>query len=90
MQYALIEMKNVRDKAIAHSEAIHASRLKLPTYAKIDQLVDMAKKFVVVVGNGYLGINYEPDGKYLYTSDAKRASRSLRRLLVKAGILEDI
>ena len=87
---ALDALKKVRDKAIAHPEAIEASELKLPTYAKIDQLVDMAKKFVVVIGNGYLGMNYELNGKYLHTSDAKRASRSLRRLLIKAGILEDV
>lgn len=90
MQDALNALKKVRDKAIAHREAIELSELKLPYYAEIDQLVDMAKKFVVVIGNGYLGMNYELNGKYLYTSDAKRASRSLRRLLIKAGILEDV
>ena len=90
MQDALNALKNARDKAIAHSEAIEVSGLKLPSYTKIDQLVDTAKKFVVVIGNGYLGMNYEIDNKYLYTSDAKRASRSLRRLLIKAGILEDV
>lgn len=89
MQDALKALKKVRDKAIAHSEAIELSELQLPTYAKIGQLVDMAKKFVVVIGNGYLGMNYEANGKYLHTSGAKRASRSLSRLLIKAGILED-
>jgi len=87
---ALNALRKVRNKAIAHREAIEVSELKLPYYAKIDQLVDMAKKFVVVIGNGYLGMNYELNGKYLHTSDAKRARRSLGRLLIKAGILEDV
>ena len=87
---ALDALKKVRNKVIAHREAIESSELKLPTYAKIDQLVNMAKKFVVVVGNSYLGGNYEVNGRYLRTSDAKRASRFLRRLLIKAGILEDV
>jgi len=89
MPRALNALKTVRDKAIAHREAIEISGLKIPSYAKIDQLVDLAKKFVIIVGNGYLGMNYELDGRYLHTSDAKRASRSLRRLLVKAGVLQD-
>lgn len=89
MPRALNALKTIRDKAIAHREAIEVSGLKIPSYAKIDQLVDLAKKFVIIVGNGYLGLNYELDGRYLHTSDAKRASRSLRRLLVKAGVLQD-
>jgi len=87
---ALDALKKVRDKALAHREAIEVSGLRLPSYAKIDKLVDLAKKFVVVVGNGYLGRNYEVNGRYLHTSDAKRASRSLKRLLIKAGIVRDI
>jgi len=90
MQDAINMLKIVRNKAIAHRQAIEVSGLKLPSYGKIDQLIDMAKKFVIVIGNGYLGMNYELNGKYSYTSDAKRAGRSLRRLLIKAGILEDV
>jgi hypothetical protein len=90
MQKALNELKTIRDKAIAHREAIEVSGLKIPSYAKIDQLIDLAIKFVIIVGNGFLGINYEVDGRYLHTSNAKRASRSLRRLLVKADILQNV
>lgn len=89
MPRALNALKTIRDKAIAHREAIQVSGLKIPSYAKIDQLVDLAKKFIIIVGNGYLGINYEVDSRYFHTSKAKRASRSLRRLLVKAGVLQD-
>lgn len=89
MPRALNALKTIRDKAIAHREAIEVSGLKIPSYAKIDQLIDLAIKFVIIVGNGYLGINYEVDGRYFHTSEAKRASRSLRRLLVKAGVLQD-
>jgi hypothetical protein len=90
MQDALNMLKNVRDKAIAHSEAIEILGLKPPSYIKIDRLVDQAKMFVIIVGSGYLGLNYELDGRYLHSSDAKRASRSLRRLLIKAEILKDV
>ncbi len=89
MPRALNALKTIRDKAIAHREAIEVSGLKIPSYAKIDQLVDLAKKFIIIVGNGYLGINYEVDSRFFHTSEAKRASRSLRRLLVKAGVLQD-
>jgi len=89
MPRALNALKTIRDKAIAHREAIEVSGLKIPSYAKIDQLIDLSIKFVIIVGNGYLGINYEVDSRYFHTSEAKCASRSLRRLLVKAGVLQD-
>jgi hypothetical protein len=89
-QKALNALKTIRDKAIAHREAIEVSGLKIPSYAKIDQLIDLAIKFVIIVGDGYLGVNYEVDGRYFHTSGAKRASRSLRRLLVKARVLQDV
>jgi len=90
MPKALDALKTIRDKAIAHREAMEVSGLKIPSYAKIDQLIDLAIRFVIIVGNGYLGINYEIAGRYFHTSGAKRASRSLRRLLVKAGVLQDV
>jgi hypothetical protein len=89
-QKTLNALKTIRDKAIAHREAIEVSGLKIPSYLKIDQLIDQAIKFVIIVGNGYLGINYEVDGRYFHTSGAKRASRSLRRLLVKARVLQGV
>jgi len=39
MPRALNALKTIRDKAIAHREAIEVLGLKIPSYAKIDQLI---------------------------------------------------
>jgi len=84
---ALNALKTARDKQIAHHEAIESKNLPKATYAEIDQLVAYAKQFLAIVGDAYLSTRYEfEDGTYRFTSDAKRATRSLKRLLLKAGV----
>lgn len=76
---------------IAHPEAITTvSDLPRTTFDEIKQLVVYAKKFLGIVGIGYLSIAYEDDeGNYLLSSDAKRTTRAMERLLQKAGILSE-
>ncbi len=84
---ALDALKTARDKQIAHHEAIESKNFPKATYAEIDQLVAYAKQFLAIVGDAYLSAVYEvEDGTYRFTSDAKRATSSLKRLLIKAGV----
>jgi hypothetical protein len=87
---ALLALKTVRDKTVAHPEAISLGQLPKSTFADIDRLVCLAKAFLGAVGFGYLSTAYEDDGgHYFMSSDAKRSTVCLRRLLQKAGVVPE-
>ena len=86
---AVLALKTVRDKKIAHPEAISSEHLPKSTFADIDQLASFAKAFIGAVGFGYLNIAYEDDGGHFLSFDAKKSTVSLRRLLQKANVLPD-
>ena len=84
---ALQALKTVRDKTVAHPEAIAFSELPKTTYSDLDRLVALARTFVSAVGFGYLSTAYTDDsGDHFMSSDAKRSTFCLRRLLQKAGV----
>lgn len=84
---SLMALKTIRDKTVAHPEAISFSELPKTTFEDIDRLVALARTFVGVVGFGYLSTAYMDDsGDHFMSSDAKRSTFCLRRLLQKAGI----
>jgi hypothetical protein len=82
-------VKEVRDKTIAHHEIVDAGKKPSATYAELDHLIEYAKNFACVVGAGYLSVMYGTADDYILTSDAKRASICLNRMLVKAAVIED-
>ena len=83
-------LRQLRDKVIAHNEAIDRDALNKVTWGQAISLVTYAKHFVAAVGCGYLGMYFNGDGDdYLLTRDARRTSTGLRRLLRAAGIAED-
>lgn len=88
---ALMALKTVRDKTVAHPEAIAISELPKTTFADIDRLAALARTFLGAVGFGYLSTAYADDsGDHLMSSDAKRSAFCLRRLLQNAGIVTQI
>lgn len=85
---ALEALRTLRDKVVAHPEAIRLEDIPKPLYHEIEDLVELARAFVAVVGFGYLSIAYEADdGHYFMAGDAKRPSTSLKRLLQAADVL---
>lgn len=83
------KLKTIRDKSIAHHEAIQVSELPRHTYDDMDQLLKLAKDFLSSIGNGYLSRAYECDGEaFPLTSDAARTSRAMKRLLKNCNIIE--
>ncbi len=90
LETALHALKTVRDKNVAHHEAIEWENLPKPTYAQLRELTELAKEFVSVVGLPYLSTVYRCDrGDYLLSSDAGRAFRCLKRMLTKLGVLSE-
>lgn len=86
---ALNALKTLRDKVIAHPEAVRLKDLPKATLQDVRELVKFAKFFVSTIGFAYLSTAYADDsGRYLLSSDAARASRCLRRLLQAAGVIK--
>jgi hypothetical protein len=80
-------LRQSRDKIIAHNEAIERSTLQRPTWGGTVSLVDYAKDFVSTIGFGYLSTHFgQGRSDYYLTHQARRTSRSLRRLLEAAKI----
>lgn len=90
LSLSLSTLRQSRDKAIAHNEAIELSALQTSTWGEATSLIDYAKDFVATVGSGYLGLLFGEGSKdYILTTDARRTSIILRRLLKAAGIAAD-
>ncbi len=86
---ALDSLKTLRDKFVAHPEAVKPGDLPRTTFHKISQLLGFAKFFVSTIGVAYLRKFYvDSSGSYGLSVDAGRASRSLKRLLQASGVIE--
>lgn len=82
-------IKDSRDKLIAHSE-MHIEREALTriTWDEIDILINFAKNIVGIISFSFFSSCYiDDDGNCGLTSDAKRASSCLNRLLTKSEII---
>jgi AbiU2 len=91
LSFSLNKLRQSRDKAIAHNEAIESSALQVSTWGEANSLVRYAKEFVSTVEKGYLGLSRdEGSGDYIFANDSRRTSIALRRLLKEAGIVADI
>jgi hypothetical protein len=90
LSLSLSTLRQSRDKAIAHNEAIELSELQTSTWGEATSLIAYAKEFVATVGSGYLGLLFGEGSKdYILTTDARRTSIILRRLLKATGVAAD-
>ena len=71
-------VKEKRDKVIAHREAIDELELARPKWGELEDLIALAKCFYEVVGEGVIGRPIDSDPRVLM--------RSFKRLLVQAGV----
>jgi hypothetical protein len=80
LDQALANVKRVRDKALAHHDRIDPASLLVPGWPKVVELIEIARRFVVLVAEGYLNVHHDLAG------DASRSATSLRRLLGRTGL----
>jgi hypothetical protein len=78
----ITRIKERRDKFIAHNERLY-SPLPDSYWKDITTLLDLAKKFICLVGLGYLGHHYQKDGKYTWINDEEKIKSSFEKLLAK-------
>ena len=87
---ALEGLKMLRDKVIAHNEAVSKADLKSTAWNKAEKLLNYAKDFAEVVGAAYLALMYKDvEGTYGLTKDAQRITWHMKKLLARAGIVDD-
>lgn len=79
-------IKNIRNKRLAHNESIDEAKISVILWQELDNLVELAKTILGIIGNHYLGSFYEINGEYALSYDALIESRSLVRLFRQAGI----
>lgn len=80
-------IKNIRDKRLAHNESIDEAKISVVLWQELENLVELAKSVLGIIGNHYLGSLYEINGEYTLSEDALIESRSLVRLFRQAGII---
>jgi len=86
---ALKAWRTKRNKRIAHKEDTSVDQLPPTTWKQGQVLLDDAKRFLSLVGWGYLSRVYMfDDDRYHLTRDAERSALALRRLLKMAGSRE--
>jgi hypothetical protein len=84
-------LQEIRDKRIAHNEAIEPSDLQPVTWGQAIASINFAKNFLTTIGYGYLNIAFDPGcSDYYFLDQAKRPSVDLRRLLNAADISQDV
>jgi len=84
LDQAFQHLKTVRDKAIAHHDRVSHSSLLIPGWGQLVDLINSAREIVELVAHAYLG------GSYDLASDASQAARSLRRLLNRVGLGQNL
>ena len=80
LDQALVNVKRVRDKALAHHDRVDRASLVVPAWAKLAELIGFARRFAVLIARSYLNVHHDLE------HNAARAASSLRRLLKSAGL----
>ena len=76
---ALDKLKTVRDKAFAHNE--QAATISGPTWESLQDLINIAKSVVGIMGWAYFSTAYVVNGQYILSDDARRPTYALDELL---------
>lgn len=88
LSIALRNLREARNKVIAHNEAIPQSARTLATWAETELLVNYAKNFLTTISFGFLSLYMGNDSRtYRSTKDAHRTSYELNQLLQAARIV---
>ena len=83
------KLKGVRDRRLAHDEVVEPREVAHPTYAELEALLTPAKIFIELVGMPFTSVAYASvDFDHFLSSDAKRSTICLRRMLEKHQILD--
>lgn len=79
---ALRALKTLRDKRIAHPEAIELTEIEKTTWGQAEPLLSIARTTVGIIGDAYLSTAYVDDkGSYLPSIDGARVGSAMGRLI---------
>jgi hypothetical protein len=75
-------LKTLRDKRIAHPEAIDLAKIEKTTWGEAETLLQIARTTVGIIGDAYLSTAFVDDkGSYLQSIDGARVGSALGRLI---------
>ncbi len=84
------KLKALRNKKVAHNEAIPLDEVEKPIWEEAEQALEFATKFIAIGGNSYFNIVFgDQNYNFCYEYDAKSLSANLSKLLRTAGIAKD-
>jgi hypothetical protein len=86
-QEKIKELKEIRDKILAHNEVVN--NVKTIKWTTFDELIDFVKMVIGIVGWAFLSTVYMQDGKHLLSEDAEREKFIIRNMLIELGILNE-
>lgn len=86
LQESLKELRIIRDKVLAHNEAI--SKLKQIEWSSFDHLVEFAQKVIGLLGWAYFNTAYVHLDHYHLSSDAKQLSSMLGKVFFELDIIQ--
>jgi hypothetical protein len=84
---ALYNLRNLRDKKVAHFENTTINHADELTIKEALLLIEFAKNFIDLIGNGYLGYDYSRNETHPRKQQAENFSKDLNKLLKKANII---
>ncbi|HEY4611392.1 MAG TPA: hypothetical protein VII11_00235 [Bacteroidota bacterium] len=77
-------LRILRNKRIAHKEAIDISSRPITTFKNAFELIKFAQNFAIIVGAAYTSTIYGQIGDFFYLGeDAERASNSLEKIFAQ-------
>jgi hypothetical protein len=88
LSQALDTLKRLRDKTIAHHEAVDFSTIPVTTFKHVYDLMSYVREFLETVGSGYTGLLYSKDSNWFFgNKQSEELASDLRWLLERAGLV---
>ncbi|NHJ87927.1 MAG: hypothetical protein FK734_20860 [Asgard group archaeon] len=88
LQESIRDLRKIRDKVIAHNEAISKNILRQIPWSTFELLVDFAQKVIGLLGWAYFNTAFVHFDHYHLSSDAKQISSMLGKVLLKLNIIK--
>ncbi|OPF17814.1 hypothetical protein B1L04_18180 [Microcystis aeruginosa KW] len=82
-QKIICSLKSWRDKKIAHNDKFIVKEVSSLTLKDCHLLLEFPKKVITIIGWAYLNTGYGVKNDYFLSSDSKRSSIALKRLISK-------
>jgi len=81
------ELKEIRDKILAHNEV--GVNIKVIKWTTFDELIAFVKMVIGIIGWAFLSTAYMHNGKHSLSDDAEREKYIIKNMLIELGLLSE-